>query len=448
MNRIVEHDEELAYVVIEPGVTFRQLHEHLHARSSRLWCSSTDSSPEGSVIGNALDHGLGSTPYGDHFANLCGLEVVLPDGTVAERAARGPGSTTRHTYRWGVGPTVDGLFGQSNYGIVTRAGVWLMPEPEQTLVFTLRGRDDQLPAMVEATRRLSLDETVRSRVKIANASLVVSYFDAVEGRVSPGRRSDEELAGLRDRHGAGDWSMMGAVYGTRAQVRAHRAAVARELRGLGRLDFVRLGSVSRLESLLEWVERPGRAPAVQRGLRWLLRRVLGASPDLLAAQPHNIRLWQGLPSEKNLVLAYPRLGRPAPSQDLDPARDGCGKIWFSPLVPLRGREVSEVLGVAGPLYRSHGFDLGACVYTVNARAAVILMSILYSKTLPGEETRARELYAELREGVRSRGFEQYRLAPQSMPHALVDSPGHLRLARAIKGALDPNGVLAPGKYGV
>ena len=34
----------------------------------------------GSVIGNALDHGIGYTPYGLHARNLCGLEVVLPDG--------------------------------------------------------------------------------------------------------------------------------------------------------------------------------------------------------------------------------------------------------------------------------------------------------------------------------------------------------------------------------
>ena len=34
----------------------------------------------GSVIGNALEYGVGYTPYGEHAANACGLEVVLPDG--------------------------------------------------------------------------------------------------------------------------------------------------------------------------------------------------------------------------------------------------------------------------------------------------------------------------------------------------------------------------------
>ncbi len=35
-----------------------------------------------SVVGNALDHGVGYTPYGDHFATQCGMEVVLANGEV------------------------------------------------------------------------------------------------------------------------------------------------------------------------------------------------------------------------------------------------------------------------------------------------------------------------------------------------------------------------------
>ena len=34
----------------------------------------------GSVLGNALERGIGYTPDGLHTRNLCGLEVVLPDG--------------------------------------------------------------------------------------------------------------------------------------------------------------------------------------------------------------------------------------------------------------------------------------------------------------------------------------------------------------------------------
>lgn len=87
MNRILEINEDLAYAVIEPGVTYKQLSDHLKSRAIKLWTDCTDSTPEGSVLGNALDRGLGHTPYGDHFGNLCGLEVVLANGEVIQTGA-------------------------------------------------------------------------------------------------------------------------------------------------------------------------------------------------------------------------------------------------------------------------------------------------------------------------------------------------------------------------
>ncbi len=78
MNRIHEVNEELCYAVIEPGVSQGQLNEYLKNKGSKLWVDCTDSSPDGSLIGNALDKGVGYTPYGDHFGHLCVWKLFLP----------------------------------------------------------------------------------------------------------------------------------------------------------------------------------------------------------------------------------------------------------------------------------------------------------------------------------------------------------------------------------
>jgi 4-cresol dehydrogenase (hydroxylating) flavoprotein subunit len=134
LNRIIAVDAEMAYAVVEPGVTFRQLHQHLQHQQIPLWLDCTDGPAEGSVMGNSLERGVGETDYGDHFGNICGLEVVLPDGLVV-RTGGGPfeGYKSWNTYKWGVGPYLEGLFSQANYGIVTKMGVWLMPKPEYFL---------------------------------------------------------------------------------------------------------------------------------------------------------------------------------------------------------------------------------------------------------------------------------------------------------------------------
>src|SRR5436190_13807330 len=69
MNRIVDFNEELGYVTVEPGVTQAQLHTFLTENKSRLWMDSTGASPHCSLIGNAVERGFGHTPYGDHFAH-------------------------------------------------------------------------------------------------------------------------------------------------------------------------------------------------------------------------------------------------------------------------------------------------------------------------------------------------------------------------------------------
>src|SRR6202000_2109816 len=118
----------------------------------------TGASPLCSLLGNTMERGFGHTPYGDHFAASCGLEVVLPEGEVIETGfARFPGASTAPLYRWGVGPTIDGLFSQSNFGIVTRMTIWLMPEPEYFQAYYFRCEEPRhLESCIDALRPLRM----------------------------------------------------------------------------------------------------------------------------------------------------------------------------------------------------------------------------------------------------------------------------------------------------
>ena len=139
MNRILEVDEQLCYAVLEPGVTYQQLYDELGLRGHKLMLDTTSGPPAGGVLGNTLDGGAGYTPYFDHFYMSCGMEVVLGDGELL-RTGDGslPGSQAWHVSKYTVGPALDGLFRQSNYGIATRIGVWLMPKTTRHPYFFLQ----------------------------------------------------------------------------------------------------------------------------------------------------------------------------------------------------------------------------------------------------------------------------------------------------------------------
>ena len=80
MNRVLEVSERNAYALVEPGVSYFDLYRHIQERGLQLMLD-VPSPGWGSVIGNALEHGVGLSPLRDHFGAQCGMEVVLADGT-------------------------------------------------------------------------------------------------------------------------------------------------------------------------------------------------------------------------------------------------------------------------------------------------------------------------------------------------------------------------------
>jgi (+)-pinoresinol hydroxylase len=149
MNRILEVDARRHFALVEPGVSYIDLYRHIQERGLKVWIDTPDPG-WGSPIGNALDHGIGYTQgfYRDHFGAHVGMEVVLPSGEVM-RTGMGalPGSKCWGEYRHGYGPDPAGLFGQGNYGIVTKMGFRLMPQPEhwRNGLITVPKRQDLVP---------------------------------------------------------------------------------------------------------------------------------------------------------------------------------------------------------------------------------------------------------------------------------------------------------------
>jgi 4-cresol dehydrogenase (hydroxylating) len=435
LNRILDFDEKLGYVTLEPGVTQKQLYAFLTERKSSLWMDPTGASPECSLIGNTMERGFGHTPYGDHFNHVCGLEVVLPTGECLDTGfARFAKAKTAPLYRWGVGPNVDGIFSQSNLGIVTRMTLWLMPAPEYFQAFFFRcDSKDSLAQVVDALRPLRMDGTIRSSVHIGNDYKLLPGLRQYPWTETDGKTPlpPSLMENFRKDLRIGCWSGSGGLYGSRGQVKEDRKLIRKALAGkVGKLQFMD-------DRLLHVASRFAGLYSVITG--WDLRAAL----ELLKP---NYGLMKGIPTSQPLRSAYWRKRKPAPVE-MDPDRDGCGLLWCSPILPMEGAQIEALTAAVTETMLDHGFEPQISLTLVTERAVACVVCICYDRHVAGEDERAAACHRSLLKLFAAGGYPCYRLGIQSMSE-MDGQSGYHNLIRSLKKTLDPGDVLSPGRYQV
>lgn len=435
MDHIIEVNTELAYAIIEPGVSQQQLFEYLRDRNTGLWPDSTGAGLDASLVGNTLDRGFGHTRYGDHFLSACGMEVVLADGRVLNTGfGHYTNARAAQVYRYGVGPFLDGIFCQSNYGIVTRIGLWLMPAPEAFAFFFIKvDRDENLPALIDRLRPLRLAGIIDTALHTANDLRILSATGRYPWKEAANRTPlpDDVRHTLRAAGGVGAWNAGGSITGTKAHVRASRKALRRAVGSLGKVIFVDDAKLA----LGQFAARCLTAVGLGKKLRAQLH-----------ALKHNYGLLKGVPTNEPLLGAQWRLRHPKDGASLDPLDAGCGLMWISPVIPMTGRDADALLRLVNPIFTQYGFELLITFTMINERAMIAILNVAFDKAEAEETARARRCYDALADAVISAGYIPYRVSLQGMPKLRSDGDVFWEVASQIKQALDPKDIIARGRY--
>jgi len=399
MNRIVEIDETLAYAVVEPGVTYAQMYEELGRRGHKLMMDTTSGPPDGGILGNTLDKGAGYTPYFDHFGMSCGYEVVLPNGEVL-RTSDGalPGAKTQYLSKYGYGPFLDGLFVQSNLGIITRMGVWLMPRPPVVRsFFFMFPNDEDLSEIIELARPLKLNNVVPTLIKVTSDVYAFGTEEHHGGGKTP--LSPEARKELQARHGLGAWVVSGAFYGPTEEA---------------------------VQPLIERVKahftRSGKA-----------RYVSHAEAEQNKILKIHIDTFSGRPTRDELGLLQ--------------WRQGGGATWFLPATPMVGKTANEHQSLSRRILGEHGFEF-IVEYVCGPRMSRALHILIYNRQDAEERQRAGRCMAALLEAYAEAGIPIARAPVDIQGDAMALLKGVPDTLSKLKKALDPNGILAPGKYGI
>jgi 4-cresol dehydrogenase (hydroxylating) flavoprotein subunit len=426
MNRIIDFDSELGVVTLEPGVAQGDLRQYLEAHNLPFMVPVTGAGPNCSILANALERGFGVTPITDHFGAIMSMKAVLPNGELYESYGRSFNSAgVAQAFKWGSGPYLDGLFSQSSFGIVVDASIALQAKAECTgaLLFALDANQEVEDAT--ASLRMLLDTAGHNigAINLMSRTRVACMLGGARKlQTSPG--PDPSIP-------AGAWFGFGSVYGSKEHYRATCRLVRRCLKGRARQiriytadDVARLRWLSTLAAAAGWPH------------------LTGVVDRLEAA----IGVVSGIPSTFALPLAYVASGRRRGSADLDPARDGCGLFWYAPLVPLRTAVVRQFIDFVERICSKHGLLPAITLTTLSPRCYAATIPLLFDRANPDAERQARACFEELYEEGLTLGLLPYRIGSQFMP-ALARHPGQAGpLVNAIKSAIDPHRVMAPGRY--
>jgi 4-cresol dehydrogenase (hydroxylating) len=407
MNKILEVNEKFGYALVEPGVSYFDLYEHLQATKSCLMLDCPDLG-WGSIVGNTMDRGVGYTPYGDHFLWQTGMEVVLPTGDVM-RTGMGavPGSNTWQLFPYGFGPYPDGLFTQSNLGIVTKMGIALMQRPPASLTYLITfDREEDLAQIVDIMLPLRINMAPIQNVPvirniILDAGVVSKRSEWYEG---DGPLPVEAIEKMKKTLGLGYWNFYGTLYGPPPMIDMF-------------WDMIK-GAFGQIE-----------------GAKFFTNEDRNDRGGHVLQDRHKIN--NGIPSLDEMAL-------------MDYIPNG-GHVCFSPISAPDGKDALRQFKMVKQ--RSEDFSKDyAAQFIIGLREMHHICLFLFDTKDAKSKEETFDLTRVLIKEAASEGYGEYRTHNALMDDVMATfnwGGGALRkFHESLKDALDPNSILAPGKSGI
>lgn len=431
MNRIIEHNDTFGYMTIEPGVTQRQASEHLRSRNSSFMIDVTGAGSDTSIMGNLLERGIGYNAR--RVDSLVTLEVVLGTGEILKTGfAHYENSTIKHLYKYGIGCDLNGLFLQSNFGIVVSATVELLPKCDSEMTVVLNFTEQQLPSVIEKLRALNQASVLSSIAHIGNKTRQITILGPLlhsHYKRLGKPKSKAEIEGIIDDIYPCEWTLLAGLRGKRDLVRAAKQHVYRELKSTGTLKILSDRAMSVLEKIAN------QFPAMKL-------------PALLSAASSLRGLTKGIPTQDTMPsLAWYYSDDPMGTIDENPDRiANVGMCFCLPFCPFEGDSLDRMLKTIYEITAEYQLDPAITLNTVSRNIVEAVVSIHFDRSQPQKTNTAKSAMRALNKQLIAAGFNPYRTNIDDMDLLFDENDSFWQLIRDLKSIFDPKHIIAPGRY--
>lgn len=443
LKQVIDFDEELGLITLEPGVTQAELVAWLDERGYDFMAPVTGAGPNCSIVGNAIERGYGITPYAEHFAAATSMKAYLADGSVFLSSIRelleGHGSphiSADRSFKWKIGPYLDGIFTQSNLGIVSEMTFRLAKRPDGFESFYVQfGKDEDLETAVELMQGILRDyEGIVGSINLMDRRRILSMV--AENPNGPEKHqvmSDEQCQTLAKKYQVPAWMLVGSIYGMPDVVKVARKDIAKRVRRHADRTIFSEGWLLKFANIV---------------LKILPDALMKDEREQLQALAEGIEIMVGRPNQVALPLAYwrnPKV-RPSKGRELNPAKDNCGLMWYAPLVPTKARDMREFAAMIREICPKYNIEPLITLTNFHHDSTDSTIPILFDATNEHAVADAKACLEELVETGLSKGYVPYRLNIEQQHKLLDGSKTCWTMVNKLKEALDPDGVIAPGRY--
>lgn len=163
---------------------------------------------------------------------------------------------------------------------------------------------------------------------------------------------------------------------------------------------------------------------------------------------YGYKYFTGVPQEKTLKFAYwggnTNL-KPPINQEMNPARDNCGIVWYSCLVAHNGKEMNRCYEFLKAQSGKLGFDPVINSTSYGKHGMVFLTGLFFDKEK--NPNKGEEMLIKLTDEGLKEGFVPYRLANPAMKLINDKYKDAFKINDTLKKCLDPDNIISPGKYG-
>jgi 4-cresol dehydrogenase (hydroxylating) len=400
MNYIREINEQYRYVVVEAGVTQIQLFNALKERNIQLALPVSGSGEDTSIVGNMMDRGV--VIFAHRNPLLMGIEAVLGTGRIIRTGYwhffDNKEVSPNFFHAPGVGPDLNGLFTQSNMGIVTAMAIRLIPK-RKGIIIHIETKDIYLKSFIDTLYSLREDAITQEGVLFTN-------------------KNDPRTTLKGQYVYTGEWIAFTSLNGTPEMMEAAQKEVERRLKPYCHI--------------IEFIP-------------------IDQSDETLSHEYFRVlkKMYHGQPTNYSLETMANVAGVSIQNSDydVDKYKEMPGFSVVLPAVPFVSTKILEVIHTVNLISQQLGMQAFHNFASMGEMSLEGYYRVYFNRNNPEEIAKAHEWNIQVSQALEKIGIFPYRMNIQHTPY-FTNRPSdtYWKTVWEIKNVLDPHHIISPGKY--